>query len=91
MTKTIEDFINRATYDSESQTISGVDGDGKPVLIAMVRGWNVIQDMFRDDKGVADRARAAEYQDEMGEWIADAINQKLRDPNEGFPMGMGRY
>lgn len=89
MTKTIEEFINKAYYDRSGQTVYGVDKDGGLQIIADLRGWGAIQNMFMDSGGFVDVDKAAEYMDEMGEWVVDAINQKLRDPNEGFPMGMG--
>jgi hypothetical protein len=89
MTKTVEEFINKAQYDRDGQMIWGVGKDGGQQIIADLRGWGAIQNMFMDSGGAVDLEKAAKFQDEMGEWIADAINQKLRDPNEGFPMGMG--
>jgi hypothetical protein len=46
-------------------------GDGIQ-MIAEVRGWGAIQNMFNTEK------EAEQFQDELGEWIADAINQKLQ-------------
>lgn len=83
---TIEKFINKAKYDSMGQKIWGVDKDGGHQMIADLRGWGAIQNLFKDKKGVIDMEKAEKFQDEMGEWIADAINEKLKDPNEGFLM-----
>lgn len=40
-------------------------------LIADIRGWGAIQQLFKKEED------AARFQDELGKWIADAINQKL--------------
>jgi hypothetical protein len=37
-----------------------------------LRGWGEIQNKFKTQEA------AAAFQDEVGEWIADAINQKLK-------------
>lgn len=51
------------------------DREDSPVL--SVRGWGAIQHIF------ADKDKAAEFQDAMGKWIAEAINEKLeRERNE---------
>jgi hypothetical protein len=43
--------------------------DHDPVL--SIRGWGAIQHL-KDEPGYAER-----FQDAMGQWIADAINEKL--------------
>lgn len=44
----------------------------KMIMDINIRGWGEIQHLF-------DRYEEAEqFQDEVGEWIADAINQKLK-------------
>lgn len=40
-------------------------------MIAEVRGWGAIQNLFKTQK------EAADFQDELGKFIADAINYKL--------------
>jgi hypothetical protein len=37
-----------------------------------IRGWGAIQNLFNNPKD------AANFQDSLGEWIADAINTKLK-------------
>ena len=49
--------------------------DHDPVL--SIRGWGAIQHLSKEE-GYAER-----FQDTMGQWIADAINEKLeREKNE---------
>lgn len=41
------------------------------IMDIQIRGWGAIQNMFDDLKD------AEEFQNEVGRWIADAINKKL--------------
>ena len=45
--------------------------DVKVNEVLSIRGWCAIQHMFKDQN------EAAEFQDELGKFIADAINEKL--------------
>lgn len=40
-----------------------------------IRGWGRIQYMFNDKRD------ALKFQDDIGKWVADAINQKLNREN----------
>lgn len=75
--QTVESFIGeKATYDSEGQKIWG--NKGKHVqMIADLRGWGAIQNLFKDKGGSIDMEKAENFQDKLGHWIADAINEKL--------------
>lgn len=75
----ISKFINKAKYNKESQKIWGVQDNGHHQMICDLRGWGAIQNLFIDKKGKIDLEKASEYQDELGEWIVDAINQKLNN------------
>lgn len=68
-------FIKKAKYDDYGQQIWGTDGDGLQ-LIAEVRGWGAIQNLFKKGKEF-DLESAAEFQREVGKFIADAINEKI--------------
>lgn len=46
-------------------------------MLAEMRGWGHIQNMFKGKKGEIDMDAAGKYQDEVGDWIAEAINEKL--------------
>ena len=79
-TKTIKvsDFIGeKATYDNDGQIIFGVEKDGGHQRIADVRGWGGIQGLFRNRDGRIRMDEAMAFQDELGKWIVDAINEKL--------------
>lgn len=68
---TIEKFFenqgNKVTYNSEVQTIHTEHGDN----ILEVTGWSTIANYAKTN------GEAEDLQNGLGEWIADAINQKL--------------
>ena len=77
--KKVTDFIGQSVeYDQYGGAyIWGKKGNPNNPDLSMVmdihiRGWGEIQNMFKDIK------EAEDFQDEVGEWIADAINQKLQ-------------
>ncbi len=47
-------------------------------MVGEIRGWGAIQHLFKNPDGSIDFDAAGKFQDELGEWIADAINQKLK-------------
>jgi len=76
MTK--EDFIGEnVSYEPWGQTIWGNKANGEQQMLLNLRGWGMIQYEF-DTK-----EEAQDFQDNTGEWIAEAINEKiLRDRNK---------
>ena len=75
----IKDFINgKVTYDKFGGQYFWVhEPDGGSQMLGEMRGWGHIQNMFRTKKGKIDEDAAAEYQDKLGDWIAEAINEKM--------------
>ena len=72
------DFIGvKATYDEHGQYIWGVDKDGGHQKLADLRGWGAIQNLFKTKDGLIDEEKAESFQDELGRWLVDAINEKL--------------
>lgn len=68
----IKEFIGTAKFDENGGGyIWGIDDKGGMQMIAEVRGWGAIQNLFKTEK------EAAEFQDKLGKFIADAINYKL--------------
>lgn len=66
-----QDFIGRKViYDNHAQMIFGMKDKALQMLLD-VRGWGAIQNLFKTQK------KAAKFQNELGEWFADAINEKL--------------
>jgi len=74
----VTDFIGvKATYDNYGQYIWGVDKEGGHQKLADLRGWGAIQNLFKTDTDLIDIDKASIFQDEVGKWIVDAINEKL--------------
>ena len=77
MTETIrdvKDFLNgEVIFDPNSQYFWVVDPVRGPKIFCELRGWGSIEVMFRDKS----QADAINYQDSLGRWIAEAINEKL--------------
>lgn len=67
-------FEGEVKFDS----LGGYFFDEKSNMIAQIRGWGRIQYLFKNEDGSVDFQKAEKFQDEIGEWIADAINQKLK-------------
>jgi hypothetical protein len=74
----IKDFIGtHVIYDTESCTIFGVNGEEEWQPIVDLRGFGAIQNMLKNKDGSVALEKAYAFHNELGEWIADAINQKL--------------
>lgn len=75
----IIDFIGvKAEFDNGGQHIFGVNANQELQMIAEVRGWGAMQNMVKEENGgIFDIEKAYEFQDKLGEWIAEAITEKL--------------
>lgn len=83
MEKEIKEFINGTVrYDKEGQYFWVVDKDGGMQMLAELRGWGRIQNMFKSQDD------AATFQDKLGEFIADAINKAMQ-PSTSLPKSVG--
>jgi hypothetical protein len=73
----ITEFINGdVTYDREGQYF-WINREGAGLqMLAELRGWGAIQNLFREN-GTINGEKAAIFQDKIGEWVAKAINEKL--------------
>ncbi len=75
----IKKFIGKSVrYDREGQQIYNADDNQ---LLLDVRGWGAIQNLFADKKGKIDINKAGDFQDDFGQFITDAINEKLNKIN----------
>ncbi len=75
----VTDFLGvKVTYDEDGQFIWAVDKDAGLQKIADVRAWGAIQNLFKNADGTIDLKKASEFQDELGKWIVDCINEKLQ-------------
>ena len=71
------DFIgDKVTYDKEGTYFWAHKGDSMQMLCDL-RGWGAIQNLFKNEDGSINFPEAEKYQDAVGAWIADAINEKL--------------
>ena len=76
----IKDFITgKVTYDEYGQYLWINEPGGGSQMLAECRGHGRIQGMFKD--GTSEDAN--KFQDKVGEFIAEAINEKMeRDQND---------
>lgn len=78
----ITDFIEgKVTYDKDGQYFWVNNANEGLQMLAELRGWGRIQNMFQT-KGKYDLEGAEKFQDELGEWVASAINEKLEREKE---------
>jgi DNA-directed RNA polymerase alpha subunit len=72
MKNRIMNFIGRVNYNTDLGTYIWSNNQfGKPELIAMIEGYRGIQEVCTTI------SEANDFQDEMGKFIADAINEKI--------------
>jgi len=69
---TIEKWLKDVYYDEYGTHIWSKDNEGDIQKIADIRGWGGIQQLFGTHK------ECEEFQDEVGKFIADAINEKVQ-------------
>lgn len=67
----IKDWLSNVYYDNESATIFNKTDDGKIQQVLDIRGWGRIQNLF------AELDDAANFQDKVGEFVAEAIREKI--------------
>lgn len=92
MSITIKEWLKDVYYDDFGQYLwSKQDADGGSQMIGEIRGWGALQNIFKNDKKKPSISSAialqkireytqdaAEFQKEVGKFIADAINEKVR-------------
>jgi hypothetical protein len=69
---TIEEWLKDVYYDEYGQYLWSKDSTGGSQMIGEVRGWGALQNKFKTEE------EAATFQDEVGKFIADAINEKVQ-------------
>lgn len=73
--KALIDFLGKAEYDKDGGLIWACHGEGDGATLTRildVRAWGTISQMFKEQE------EAALFQDKMGQFIADAINEKIK-------------
>lgn len=81
MSITIKEWLKDVYYDDFGQYLwSKQDADGGSQMIGEIRGWGALQNLFKDGKKTPQEytGEAAQFQQEVGKFIADAINEKVR-------------
>ena len=69
---TIKEWLSNVQYDKYGTHIWNVEQNNGMQMIAVVRGWGAIQNLFKTEE------EASKFQDEVGEFIAEAINEKVK-------------
>lgn len=79
----ITDFINgKVTYDKFGGQYFWInEPDSGLQMLAEMRGWGGIKNRFKHKDGTIDEETAGKFQDELGDFIADAINEKIKSLN----------
>lgn len=76
----VTDFITgQVEYDNDGQYFWIKDLNGKIQMLAELRGYGAIQNL-KKGKGAIDKLtvnEANDFQDMVGRWVAEAINEKL--------------
>jgi hypothetical protein len=67
----IQQWLKDVHYDEFGQCIWAKHPKGGSQMVAEVRGWGALQNEF------ATIEEAEKFQDEVGKFIADAINEKI--------------
>ena len=69
---TIQKWLSDVEYDQYGGTyIWNKEKDGSVEMIATIRGWGALQHEFKTQE------EAGKFQDEVGEFIAQAIREKV--------------
>lgn len=78
----ITDFISgKVEYDKFGGQFFWIkESKGGLQMLAEMRGWGRIQNMFPMTK--EGQGNAVKYQDEIGDFIAEAINEKIERLNQ---------
>ena len=73
----ITDFINgKVTYDREGQYFWINTPKNGIQMLGELRGWGHIQNMFLKS-GKIDIEESEKFQDSIGEFVAQAVNEKI--------------
>lgn len=79
--KLIKFLKGQFKYDDHGQYIWLVKPDGHHQKIADLRAYGAIQNLFKNGSGAVDIMQANEFQDKLGEWVVEALNEKLKKEN----------
>lgn len=68
---TIQEWLKNVYYDEYGQYLWSKQNDENQ-MIGEIRGWGRLQNEFKTED------EAAKFQDEIGKFIAEAINEKIQ-------------
>lgn len=88
----IKDFITgKVTYDKFGGQYFWINNpSGGCQMLAEMRGYGHIQNMCKDTFDKIDMDQADQFQDRVGEWIAEAINEKMQRESQPQPIEGGK-
>jgi hypothetical protein len=70
---TLKEWLKDVYYDQYGQYLwSRQDEDGGSQMVGEIRGWGALQNEFKTEE------EASTFQDEVGKFIAAAINEKVQ-------------
>jgi hypothetical protein len=70
---TIKEWLKDVYYDQFGQYLwSKQDANVGSQMVGEIRGWGALQNEFNTEE------EASDFQDEIGKFIADAINEKVQ-------------
>jgi hypothetical protein len=75
----VKDFLGEKVWfdGSGAGYFWGENPEGGCQMIGEIRGWGAIQNLFKQKDGSIDFESAEKFQDSVGYFIAEAINEKL--------------
>jgi len=76
LAKSLQFWLSNVFYDENGVQILNKDADGKIQLIADIRGWGRLQNEFENI------SEAADFQNEVGRFITEAIREKMETLNQ---------
>ena len=74
--QTIQTWLSNVIYDEHGTQIFNKDADGNIQLVVDIRGWGRLQNEFKT------ASEAADFQDEVGRFITEAIREKIETLNQ---------
>ena len=73
----VNQLFIKAKYSKKDKVVYGINKNKKLIPILSVRAWEEIQTLFMISDTKYNYDKAVKYQDKLGKFIADAINEKI--------------
>lgn len=79
----IKKYINGEVYYDPDGTYLWIRGaEDELQMLGEIRGWGRIQNMFKNPDGTINQQAAADFQDAIGHFVANAVNTALESLGE---------